>query len=90
MVALVCTILCAPGDRISMVLNRIDGTVKFYRDDVDQGCAFQENLLGRRLVPAIVMGSSSGGKVTKVTITSTLMNLPPDVRNMRATPRLLV
>ena len=54
-----------------MVLNRVEGTAKFYREDVDQGFAFREGLLGRRLVPALVMGSSSGGKVTKVTILST-------------------
>ncbi len=73
-----------------MVLNRIEGSLKFYRDDVDQGVAFREGLLGRRLVPALVMGSSSGGKVTKVTITSTSIAIPPDLRDMRAAPRLFV
>jgi hypothetical protein len=78
------------GDRISMVLNRVDGTVRFYRDDVDQGVAFRESFAGRRLVPALVMGSSSGGKVTKVTILSTTASVPASVRSIRAPPRLFV
>jgi hypothetical protein len=73
-----------------MVLNRVDGTVRFYRDDVDQGVAFRESFAGRRLVPALVMGSSSGGKVTKVTILSTTASVPASVRSIRAPPRLFV
>lgn len=78
------------GDRISMVLNRVEGTVRFYRDDADQGVAFRESFVGRRLVPALVMGSSSGGKVTKVTILSTTASVPPSVHSIRAAPRLFV
>jgi hypothetical protein len=73
-----------------MVLNRIEGSVKFYRGDVDQGYAFQEGLVGRRLVPALVMGSSSGGKITKVTIISTSAAVPSDLANNRPAPRLFV
>ena len=73
-----------------MVLNRVEGTAKFYREDVDQGFAFREGLLGRRLVPALVMGSSSGGKVTKVTILSTMLSVPPELRDIRVAPRLFV
>jgi hypothetical protein len=78
------------GDRVSMVLNRVEGTVKFYRDDVDQGYAFRETFTGRRLVPALVMGSSSGGKVSKVTILSTHASVPVDVRAIRVPPQLFV
>ena len=70
-----------------MVLNRVEGTVTFYREDVDQGVAFRTGLTGRRLVPALVMGSSSGGKVTKVTILSHATAAPVQAREA---PRSLV
>jgi hypothetical protein len=82
----------ATGDHITMVLNRVEGTLRFFRDNVDQGIAFREGLRNRRLVPALVVGSSSGGKTTKVTIDSTLKWVPAQVREglSQSAPQLFV
>ncbi len=79
-----------PGDRVTLVLNRVEGSLRFFRGEVDQGVAFKDGLVGRRLVPALVMGSTNGGKTTTVTICSSMDAVPAAVRSVRAAPRLMV
>ena len=73
-----------------MVFNRVDGSLKFYKNGEDQGFAFTDGLKGKRLMPSVVMGSSNGGKVTTVTINSSLDVIPPELRDTQAAPRLFV
>lgn len=79
------------GDVICMVLDRREGTVRFYKNNEDQGVAF-EGLSERRLAPALVMGSSVGGKTTKVTLMSSRDLLPPAVLRLskKERPTLLM
>lgn len=73
-----------------MVFNRVEGSLKFYKNNEDQGVAFSEGLKGKRLMPSVVMGSSNGGKVTTVTLSSSLDMLPPSAREGQVAPRLFV
>ena len=86
----VCVWPTPAGDRVCMVYNRVEGTVRFYKNNEDQGMAFSEGLKGKRLMPAVVMGSSNGGKVTTVTLSSSLDVVPPEARPVDAAPRLFV
>ncbi len=54
------------GDVITCDADLSKGVVRFYRNGMDQGVAFDAGIMGRRMLPVVCLGSNNGGKLTKV------------------------
>lgn len=54
------------GDIIQVETDMDNGTIRFYRNGVDQGVAFDSGIKGEKLFPVVCLGSNKGGKLTRV------------------------
>jgi len=54
------------GDVITCDADLSRGVVRFYRNGMDQGVAFDAGIMGRRMLPVVCLGSNNGGKLTRV------------------------
>ena len=54
------------GDVITCDADLTRGHVRFYRNGMDQGIAFDAGIMGRRMLPVVCLGSNNGGKLTRV------------------------
>ena len=75
------------GDIIMCDADVSRGTVRFYRNGMDQGIAFDVGIKGRKLLPVVCLGSNNGGKLTRVELQNPV---PMTFDSMRSHTRMQV
>lgn len=77
LVTLPCLVLL--GDEITCMVDVDNGIIRFYKNGVDQGIAYENEsgIRGQNIVPAVCLGSNEGGKPVTLSLIQ-----PPSVEEL--------
>lgn len=75
------------GDIVTCDADLEKGTIRFYRNGIDQGIAFDAGIQGESLFPVVCLGSNQGGRLTKVQLVNPM---PLSFDRQRTHPRMVI
>lgn len=72
-------VTAASGDEVTCMVDVDNGIVRFYKNGIDQGIAYENEsaIRGKTIVPAVCLGSNEGGKPVTISLIQ-----PPSIEEL--------